>query len=60
MMVKNNQNCYIVTFAMYVISTWCPMAVLSALTKLIVRMGVIFLTIWPPTEPASREVRSPL
>ncbi len=22
--------------------------------------SIIFLTIWPPTEPASREVRSPL
>ena len=51
---------YIVIPAMYRTLTPCPGFVRSALTKLIVRMGVIFLTIWPPTEPASRLVRSPL
>ena len=30
------------------------------LEKLASRTGQTFLTIWPPTEPASREVRSPL
>ena len=43
--------------AMYLTSTSCPTAVLSARVNLAVRMVVIFLTIWPPTEPASREVR---
>ena len=51
---------YIVMPAMYRTLALCPNFVRLALTKLIVRMGIIFLTIWPPTEPASRLVRSPL
>ena len=42
---------------MYMIACLCPKAVLSFLTKFIVRTGQLFLTIWPPTEPASRLVR---
>ncbi len=51
---------YIATEAMYLSSTACPTAFRSTREKFTVRTGVIFLTIWPPTEPASREVRSPL
>ena len=38
----------------------CPSMIRLFLVNLAVRMGHTFLTIWPPTEPASREVRSPL
>ena len=43
--------------AVYWIAIWWPCATRLALWNVRSRMGQFFLTIWPPTEPASREVR---
>ena len=48
------------TVVLYATLCVCPKAMRFFLSNFLVRMGVIFLTIWPPTEPASREVRWPL
>ena len=52
--------CYPVIFPMYLTLTSCPSAVRSVRMYLKVRSGHIFFTIWPPMDPASREVREPL
>ena len=51
---------YTLIRTMYRTACICPSMIRLFLVNLAVRMGHTFLTIWPPTEPASREVRSPL
>jgi len=43
--------------AMYCTVWMWPIAIRLWRSNFIVRTGQLFLTIWPPTEPASREVR---
>lgn len=52
--------CYPVIFPMYLTLISCPSTVRSVRMYLKVRSGHIFFTIWPPMDPASREVREPL
>lgn len=49
--IMNDPN-YSDISARYVTHAKCPGAVRSARLNLIIRTGFIFLTIWPPTEPA--------